>query len=220
MGSIAEHLTEYSTKLGDRVKLIAVSKLQPNTAIQEAYAAGQRSFGENYVQELCDKRELLPTDIEWHFIGHLQSNKVKYIAPFVSYIHGIDSLSLLEKINQAAVKHDRKIRCLLQLHVATEETKHGLSPEEALELASDPSIKSMSNIAVCGVMGMASFTSDRELIRKEFKEIKRTFDQLKPLFGPEFKEISMGMSSDWDIALEEGSTMVRIGSAIFGERKK
>jgi pyridoxal phosphate enzyme (YggS family) len=220
MGTVAEHLSEYSTKLGEGVKLIAVSKLQPNKAIEEAYAAGQRSFGENYVQELCDKRELLPTDIEWHFIGHLQSNKVKYIAPFVSYIHGVDSLSLLEKINQAAAKHNRQIFCLLQLHVAKEETKHGLSPDEAIALASDPSIKNMANIILCGVMGMASFTSDRDLIRKEFKEIKSTFDQLKPLFGPEFSEISMGMSSDWDLALEEGSTMVRIGSAIFGERKK
>lgn len=220
MGNIAERLTDYKSKLGQKARLIAVSKLQPNSAIEEAYAAGHRLFGENYVQELCDKREILPSDIEWHFIGHLQSNKVKYIAPFVSYIHGVDSLSLLQKINQSAAKHNRIIKCLLQLHVAVEETKHGLSPEEALELAHQKEIKELHNIRVCGVMGMASFTNDHDLIRREFKEIKETFNKLKPMFDDHFVEISMGMSSDWEIALEEGSTMVRIGSAIFGERKK
>jgi PLP dependent protein len=220
MESISERLSNYHSKLGQQARLIAVSKLQPNSAIEEAYQAGQRLFGENYVQELCDKRELLPSDIEWHFIGHLQSNKVKYIAPFVSYIHGVDSFSLLEKINQSAKKHNRTIKCLFQLHVAVEETKHGLSQEEALELATRSEIKELSNVEICGVMGMASFSNDQDLIRREFRAIKETFNKLKPLFDNKFTEISMGMSSDWEIALEEGSTMVRIGSAIFGERKK
>jgi PLP dependent protein len=220
MGSISENLSKFISNMGGSVKLIAVSKLQPNSAIEDAYAAGHRLFGENYVQELCDKREVLPDDIEWHFIGHLQSNKVKYIAPFVSYIHGVDSFSLLEKINQAAAKHNRIINCLLQIHVAKEETKHGLLPSEVLSLALLPGIKELKNIRIRGVMGMASFTDDKELIRSEFREIHETFLQLKPMFDPDFTELSMGMSSDWTIALEEGSTMIRIGSAIFGERKK
>jgi pyridoxal phosphate enzyme (YggS family) len=198
------------------VKLVAVSKTKPVEDLQEAYACGQRIFGENYVQELVDKQALLPTDIEWHFIGNLQSNKVKYIAPFVALIHGVNSISTLKEIDKQAKKLNKQIEILLQLHVATEESKFGFSEEEVLEIASQKEF--YSNVNFRGVMGMASFTEDQSLIRKEFREVNRIFSLLKPLFGERFNEISMGMSGDWEIAVEEGSTLVRIGSAIFGSR--
>ena len=201
------------------VKLVAVSKTKPISAIQELYTAGQRVFGENRVQEMTEKYQQLPNDIEWHLIGHLQKNKVKYIAPFVSMIHSIDSLELLEIVNTQAKANHRIIPVLLQFHIATEETKFGLSLTEAVDLMQMNIKESLSNIKICGVMGMASFTEDLELIRSEFKTLKNIFDTLKKRYFQDdwaFTEISMGMSGDYKIALEEGSTMVRIGSAIFG----
>jgi PLP dependent protein len=205
-----------------RATLIAVSKTKPVSDIESLYQSGQRDFGENYVQELTEKHPLLPEDIRWHFIGHLQSNKVKYIAPFVYMIHGVESLKLLREINKQGTKFSRKIRCLLQLHVAAEETKFGLDEIELNELLKQVSeTDEMEFIQICGVMAMASFTEDREQIRSEFKTVKRIFDDVKEKFfyhDDEFTQISMGMSSDYDIALEEGSTMIRVGSLIFGER--
>jgi PLP dependent protein len=205
-----------------RATLIAVSKTKPVSDIESLYESGQRDFGENYVQELAEKHPLLPEDIRWHFIGHLQSNKVKYIAPFVYMIHGVESLKLLREINKQGTKFSRKIRCLLQLHVAAEETKFGLDEIELNELLKQVSeTDEMEFIQICGVMAMASFTEDREQIRSEFKTVKRIFDDVKEKFfyhDDEFTQISMGMSSDYDIALEEGSTMIRVGSLIFGER--
>ncbi|MDP4631099.1 MAG: YggS family pyridoxal phosphate-dependent enzyme [Flavobacteriales bacterium] len=216
MSHIQDQIKFYTNQFPSHVKLVAVSKTKPVQDLQEAYAAGQRIFGENYVQELVDKHTQLPTDIEWHFIGNLQSNKVKYIAPFVALIHGVNSISTLKEIDKQAKKLNKQIEILLQLHVATEESKFGFSEEEVLEIASQK--ESYSNVNFRGVMGMASFTEDQSLIRKEFQEVNRIFSLLKPLFGENFNEISMGMSGDWEIAVEEGSTLVRIGSAIFGSR--
>jgi len=221
MASIAENINELREQLPSQVRLIAVSKTKPVSDLREAYDAGQRTFGENYVQELTEKQPLLPADIEWHFIGHLQSNKVKYIAPFVQWIHGVDSLKLLKEISKQAVKNNRTIQCLLQVHIAKEESKFGFSAEELrAELQTfDPS--DYPGIAVAGLMGMASFTSDEALIRSEFKTLKQVFDELAsgPFNNlPSFKELSMGMSSDWKIAVEEGSTLIRVGSSIFGSR--
>ena len=221
MASIAENINELREQLPSQVRLIAVSKTKPVSDLREAYDAGQRIFGENYVQELTEKQPLLPADIEWHFIGHLQSNKVKYIAPFVQWIHGVDSLKLLKEISKQAVKNNRTIQCLLQVHIAKEESKFGFSGEELrAELQTfDPS--DYPGIAVAGLMGMASFTSDETLIRSEFKTLKQVFDELAsgPFNNlPSFKELSMGMSSDWKIAVEEGSTLIRVGSSIFGNR--
>ncbi len=216
MSHIQDQIKFYTAQFPSHVKLVAVSKTKPVQDLQEAYAAGQRIFGENYVQELVDKQAQLPTDIEWHFIGNLQSNKVKYIAPFVALIHGVNSISTLKEIDKQAKKLNKQIEILLQLHVATEESKFGFSEEEVLEIASKKEL--YSNVNFRGVMGMASFTEDQSLIRKEFQEVNRIFSLLKPLFGEAFNEISMGMSGDWEIAVEEGSTLVRIGSAIFGSR--
>lgn len=203
------------------VKLIAVSKLHTVDEIYTAYKAGQKIFGENKAQELSSKYPELPEDIEWHFIGHLQTNKVKYIAPFVSCIHSVDSYKLLMEINKYAKKNNSVINCLLQFYIATEESKFGFTLSEAVSLLNMPEYKELNNVKICGVMGMASFTDDNDLIRSEFKELKNIFDILKLDFFNEneaFKEISMGMSQDYQIAIEEGSTMVRIGTAIFGER--
>ena len=221
MGSIAENINELREQLPSQVRLIAVSKTKPVSDLREAYDAGQRIFGENYVQELTEKQPLLPPDIEWHFIGHLQSNKVKYIAPFVQSIHGVDSFKLLKEISKQAVKNNRTIHCLLQVHIAKEESKFGFSADELrAELQTfDPS--DYPGIALAGLMGMASFTSDEALIRSEFKTLKQVFDELasSPFNNlPSFKELSMGMSSDWRIAVEEGSTLIRVGSSIFGRR--
>jgi pyridoxal phosphate enzyme (YggS family) len=205
-----------------RATLVAVSKTKPESDIASLYGSGHRDFGENYVQELTEKQPLLPEDIRWHFIGHLQSNKVKYIAPFVFMIHGVESLKLLREVNKQGTKFSRKIRCLLQLHVAAEETKFGLDETELKELLLQVTESDeLEYVQICGVMAMASFTEDLEQVRREFKTVKRIFDDVKEKFfyhDDEFSQISMGMSSDYSIALEEGSTMIRVGSLIFGER--
>jgi len=219
--SITENLKRIKATLPVDVTLVAVSKTKPNEAILEAYTAGQRIFGENKVQEMVAKYETLPRDIEWHLIGHLQSNKVKYIAPFVSLIHSVDSLNLLSVINKEGLKNNRVISCLLQFHIATEETKFGLSLDEAVELLDSAEYKAMKFIQLRGVMGMATFTDNTELIHSEFRNLKNSFGFLKGKYfdgNPGFSEISMGMSDDYLIAVEEGSAMVRIGSTIFGER--
>lgn len=219
--TIAERISEIKNELPANVTLVAVSKTKPSTMIQEAYNAGQRHFGENKVQEMVDKYSSLPNDIHWHLIGHLQTNKVKYIAPFVSLIHSVDSLKLLIEINKQAMKFDRIINCLLQFHIAEEETKFGLSEEEGINLVSDPLLNTLQNINVIGVMGMASFTENTEQVRSEFAHLKHIFEGLKKdHFSKknDFKEISMGMSGDYELAIEEGSTMIRVGSSIFGDR--
>jgi pyridoxal phosphate enzyme (YggS family) len=221
MGTIAENLQEVRKEIPAHVTLVAVSKTKPNEAILEAYEFGERIFGENRVQELADKWEALPKGIEWHMIGHLQSNKVKYIAPFVSLIHAVDKDKLLYEIDKEAKKNNRVIRVLLQFHIADEDTKFGLSLDEAEELLESERFRELKNIEVAGVMGMATFTEDENQVRKEFQTLKSTFDKLKSAYfssTPSFKEISMGMSGDYRIAIEEGSTMVRIGSSIFGTR--
>lgn len=218
---IAERILELRRELPGNVQLIAVSKTKPNADIIQAYQAGQRAFGENKVQEMTDKYNELPKDIEWHLIGHLQTNKVKYIAPFVHLIHAVDSLKLLKEINKEAVKNNRVIDCLLQFHIASEETKFGLSFEEATELLESGEFISFENVRITGVMGMASFVEDEEQVADEFRTLYNYFQIIKShhfKFNPDFKEISMGMSGDYKIAVEEGSTMVRIGSTIFGGR--
>jgi pyridoxal phosphate enzyme (YggS family) len=205
-----------------RVALVAVSKTKPASDIEEMYALGQRDFGENYVQELVEKQAMLPADIRWHFIGHLQSNKVKYIAPFVYMIHGVDSLKLLQTISRQGTMHSRKIRCLLQVHIAVEETKFGLDKKELMHLLQEISgEQSLEHVQVCGLMGMASFSDDVQKLRSEFKSLKAIFDEVKEKFfihDDLFSELSMGMSGDYTLAIEEGSTMVRIGSLLFGSR--
>lgn len=203
------------------ITLVAVSKTKPISDLQEAYDAGQRTFGENYPQEMRDKHEVLPQDIQWHFIGHLQTNKIKYIIPYVTLIHSIDTANLLEAVNKEAKKHERVVDCLLQFHIAQEETKFGLDLDEARQLLESEVFKQMENVSICGVMGMATFTDDKAEVRKEFKHLKAIFDTLKKDYfanQPQFKEISMGMSEDYLIAIEEGATMVRVGSKIFGAR--
>lgn len=219
---ISDNIRHIRSQLGPGTKLIAVSKTQPVASILEAHQAGHTVFGENKVQELCDKYEQLPKDIEWHMIGHLQSNKVKYMAPFVYMIHGVDSLKLAQEISKQAVKHGRTIRCLFQVHIADEETKFGFDIAELEELLRTGQPQNLPGIQWSGVMGMATFTDDREKIRKEFQHLYQTFTRLRlEYFNDQtaFSEVSMGMSGDWKIAAEEGSTLVRIGSAIFGERK-
>ena len=221
MKTIAENLAEIKSEIPSNVTLVAVSKTKPNEVLMEAYKAGQRIFGENRVQELVPKSETLPKDIEWHMIGHLQSNKIKYIAPFVSCIHSVDKVSLMKEINKEAVKNERTIRVLLQFHIAQEETKFGLSLEEAEAYLNSSEYAEMSNLQIAGVMGMATFTEDENQVRSEFKRLKDIFNQLKTNHfkrQDSFKEISMGMSGDYKIAIEEGSTMIRVGSSIFGSR--
>ncbi|THV59745.1 YggS family pyridoxal phosphate-dependent enzyme [Flagellimonas alvinocaridis] len=215
--SIKEHLKNIKTELPDGVTLVAVSKTKPNEAILEAYEAGQQVFGENKVQEMTQKWETLPKDIEWHMIGHLQRNKVKYMAEFVSLIHGVDSLRLLKEIDKQAQKHDRVIPCLLQMHIAEEDTKFGLDEAELKELIQSEEFKAMENIKIMGLMGMATFTSNQNQVRKEFSNLKSIFEKLKQEL-PNISVLSMGMSGDYSVAIEEGSTMVRIGSSIFGVR--
>lgn len=216
---IAENIARISASLPSGTRLVAVSKLKPVDDIMEAYNAGQRLFGENYATELRDKAAVLPQDIQWHFIGHLQSKQLKYYIPFVSMIHGVDSLEHLEDVEKAAAKVGRVVDVLLQVHVAQEETKFGFLPEELEN--SQFSISNFQFVRVCGVMGMASHTDDEARVRADFRAIRSIFDCLKagPFADhPEFKEVSMGMSHDWHIAVEEGSTLVRIGSSIFGPR--
>ena len=203
------------------VTLVAVSKTHPPERIAELYRQGQRVFGENKVQELAAKYEVLPKDIEWHLIGHLQTNKVKLIAPFVKMIQSVDSLRLLQEIDKQAQKAGRIIDCLLQFHIAEEETKFGLDEQEARNLLESPEYRALTAIRICGVMGMASFSEDVSRVRAEFRHLRHIFQELKTGYfadTPWFKEISMGMSGDWALAVEEGSTMVRIGSLLFGER--
>ena len=218
---IKENLEKIRATVPEGVTLVAVSKTKPISDIQEAYDAGQRTFGENYPQEMRDKHEVLPTDIQWHFIGHLQTNKIKYIIPFVKLIHSIDTANLLEAVNKEAKKHDRVVDCLLQFHIAQEETKFGLDLDEARQLLDSEAFKAMENVRICGVMGMGTFTDDMEEVRREFKHLKEIFETLKKDYfadQPQFKEISMGMSEDYPIAIEEGATLIRIGSKIFGAR--
>jgi len=218
---IGKNITEIIQSLPAGVRLVAVSKTKPNSDIIEAYNVGQRIFGENKVQDLSKKYEELPKDIEWHFIGHPQTNKVKYIAPFVSLIHGVDSLKLLNFIDKEAQKNNRTIRVLLQFHIATESTKFGLSEEEAEEILNSPEFAELEYIEVAGVMGMATYTDDENQIRNEFRMLKSIFNTLKNKYFSTvntFVEISMGMSDDYPIAIEEGSTLIRVGSKIFGER--
>ena len=220
--SIAENIDLVKSHLPAQVQLIAVSKTKPVEMLMEAYNHGQRAFGENKVQEMTAKYEAMPKDIEWHFIGHLQTNKIKYMALFVHLIHGVDSFKLLRAINTEALKASRVISCLLQFHIAEEETKFGLSWEEAEEMLQSEEFAQLENVRICGVMGMATFTDDEAQIRKEFASLKYHFDHLKTKYFSEnaaFKDISMGMSGDYLLAIEEGSTMVRIGSTIFGERQ-
>ncbi|MCF8364113.1 MAG: YggS family pyridoxal phosphate-dependent enzyme [Prolixibacteraceae bacterium] len=218
---IAKNLEKIKSDLPEGVKLVAVSKTKPNDAILEAYQTGHRIFGENKAQELIRKQPELPNDIEWHFIGHLQSNKTKYIAPFVSMIHSIDSFKILKTINKEARKNNRVIPCLLQFHIAEEESKYGLTENDAREILESEACKNMQNVSIKGIMGMATFTDDSEKVRSEFRRLKAIFKNIKEAYftdDPEFREISMGMSDDYELALEEGSTIVRIGSKIFGER--
>jgi len=210
---------EIIEELNGRATLVAVSKTKPTDDILELYNLGQRDFGENYVQELVDKYGQLPKDIRWHYIGHLQSNKVKYIAPFVHLIHGVDSLSLLKEINKQALKNNRIIDCLLQIYIAKEETKFGLDADE-LETVLTSDLSELKNIRICGLMGMASFSTNMDLVRAEFNHLKNLYDQYAPRLtnSEQRPTLSMGMSADYKIAIEEGSNMVRIGSLLFGER--
>ena len=220
--NIAENLNHFLTELeGTGCKLIAISKTKSESEIMEAYDTGHRLFGENKVQELVAKYEALPRDIQWHMVGHLQRNKVKYISPFVSLIHGVDSYKLLKEINKQGRKQERTINCLLQIHIAREETKFGLSEEEVYDILRDDQFAGLDFIRIRGLMGMATFTDDEDQVREEFRYLKELFDRLATeieLPNVEMKELSMGMTGDYRIAIEEGSTMVRIGTAIFGER--
>jgi len=215
--NITENLHQIRSTLPENVTLVAVSKTKPNEAILEAYNVGHRIFGENKVQELTDKYETLPKDIEWHMIGHLQSNKVKYIAPFVSLIHGVDSFKLLQEINKRAEQNNRVIDCLLQIHIAEEDSKFGFDEKEVLELLASEEFKSLQNVTVIGLMGMATFTDNEDQIRKEFTGLKQLFDKLQTS-NFKLQTLSMGMSGDYQLAIECGSTMVRVGSSIFGDR--
>lgn len=215
--SISQNLKAISAELPADVTLIAVSKTKPDSAIEEAYQVGHRDFGENKVQELVAKQERLPKDIRWHMIGHLQRNKVKYIADFVSLIHGVDSLRLLAEINKRAGQAERVIDCLLQIHIAEEDTKFGLDPEELREILEGDPANNFPNVRIRGLMGMATFTDDKQQVKREFDRLKSLFDQWKEQSAA-FDILSMGMSGDYNIAVDSGSTMVRIGSSIFGAR--
>ncbi|RHJ92576.1 YggS family pyridoxal phosphate-dependent enzyme [Parabacteroides bouchesdurhonensis] len=220
--SITQNLVQLKASLPENVKLVAVSKFHPVEALKEAYNAGQRVFGESRAQELTAKQKVLPGDIEWHFIGPLQSNKVKDIAPFIYMIHSVDSLKLLEEINKQAAKHKRIIRVLLEIHVAEEDTKHGFTPDECKELLNSKAPFNMENICICGIMGMATNTDDAEQVRKEFHMLRNLFSEIKETYfkdNRDFAELSMGMSHDYPIAIEENSTIIRVGTSIFGERE-
>lgn len=221
MMSVTENLLKIKSTIPNNVTLVAVSKTKPNSMIIEAYNQNQRHFGENKVQDLVDKFEALPKDIKWHFIGHLQTNKVKYIAPFVHLIHAVDSLKLLKEINKQGLKNNKVIDVLIQFHIAQEESKFGLSYDDAVNLLNTLPQYNFTNVRIIGVMGMATFTDDTNQVRQEFKTLHQYFSKIKQQFYPDapfFKEISMGMSGDYQIAIEEGSTMVRVGSSIFGKR--
>lgn len=216
------HLNEVRATVKQGVELVAVSKFHPAALIKEAYDQGQRIFGESRVQELQAKHEALPADIQWHFIGHLQPNKVKYIAPYISLIHAVDSYKLLAEINKQAAKHDRVIPCLLELHIAQEENKYGFTPEACTALLEDGAWRALKNVQIAGLMCMASNTPDMVQVRSEFHQARVYFDELKQRFfadDPHFCERSWGMSHDYDVAMDEGATLVRVGTAIFGERE-
>lgn len=217
MEFIKNNLAKIISDIPENVTLVAVSKTKPNADIQEAYDAGQRVFGENKIQEMVGKYDALPKDIEWHMIGHLQRNKVKYMAHFVSLIHGVDSLKTLKEIDKQAKKHDRVISCLLQARIAKEETKFGLPFEEVRAILSSEEFQQLSNVSVVGLMGMATFTDDQRMIEEEFASLKGLFDELKTQYNT-FKTLSMGMSGDYPLAIQNGSTMIRVGSSIFGAR--
>ncbi|MGO4822135.1 MULTISPECIES: YggS family pyridoxal phosphate-dependent enzyme [unclassified Flavobacterium] len=218
--AIATNLQHIQATLPDNVILVAVSKTKPVADLMEAYTAGQRIFGENKIQEMTEKWEEMPKDIQWHMIGHVQTNKVKFMAPFVQLIHGVDSLKLLQEINKQAAKNNRVIDCLLQIHIAEEETKFGLDETELATLLASDTFSKMENIQIRGLMGMATFTENKNQVKKEFQHLKSIFDQLKaqPILHSKLDTISMGMSGDYQLAIECGSTMVRVGSSIFGGR--
>ncbi|MGB3590565.1 MAG: YggS family pyridoxal phosphate-dependent enzyme [Nonlabens sp.] len=222
MSSIVDNLLRFRESVEPKAKLVAVSKTKPIEDLQVAYDTGQRIFGENKVQEMAEKYEKLPKDIQWHMIGHLQRNKVKYLAPFVHLIHSIDSPRLLKEVNKQALKENRIIDCLFQVHIATEENKYGFDPAQLIEYVAQNEFKDLQNITIKGLMGMATLTDDQEQIRKEFKTLATLAEKLRDgnLLGPVHPcmELSMGMTGDYQLALEEGATMVRIGSAIFGSR--
>jgi PLP dependent protein len=214
-----QNFLKLKQQIPEHVKLVAVSKTKPVDRILEVYNCGQKIFGENRVQELIEKQPMLPADIEWHFIGHLQTNKVKYIAPYISMIQSVDSLKLLQEINKEALKNKRNINCLLEMYIAKEESKFGLDYEEAVSIIESSEYKKLQNIVLCGVMGMATYTDNMEIVHKEFLSLKKYYTELKSSYfakNNSFKEISMGMSGDYRIAIGEGSTMVRIGTALFG----
>lgn len=220
--SITENITRLKTSLPAGVTLVAVSKFHPVEALQEAYAAGQRVFGESRAQELTAKQKALPGDIEWHFIGPLQSNKVKDIAPFIHTIHSIDSEKLLQEVDKQAARNNRTIRVLLEVHVAKEEAKHGFSPDECRTLLQNLPESTYPNLRICGLMGMATNTDDENLIQQEFHILHTLFDELRGTTfkgNPDFSELSMGMSHDYPIAIREGSTLIRVGTSLFGERE-
>lgn len=220
--SVAEKINNLKAGLPEHVTLVAVSKTKPIKAIEDAYESGHRDFGENRVQELQEKYPALPKDIRWHAIGHLQRNKVKYIAPFIHLIHSVDSLRLLKEINKEAEKNERSIKVLLQFHIAQEESKFGLDWEEATNLVESDDFQEMKNIEVVGVMGMATFIDNEEQVKEEFAQLRFFFEQLKQQYfknQSSFKEISMGMSGDYELAISEGSTMIRVGSSLFGARE-
>ncbi len=221
MYSIADNIKLILAELPKEVRLVAVSKYHPNDAIMEAYQAGQRIFGESKVQEMTAKYNSLPKDIEWHFIGHLQSNKIKYMAPYVHLIHGIDSYKLLTEVNKCAAKENRTIKCLLQIHIAQEESKFGFSAEECKAMLSTNEWQTLQHIQICGLMGMATFTNDNEQINHEFYFLHQLFQEIKKAWfqnNDYFCELSMGMSDDYPLAISNGSTLVRVGSKIFGNR--
>ena len=218
---IAEQIKRLRSELPEGVNLLAISKYQPIEALQEAYDAGQRMFGENHIQEMAAKAAALPKDIAWHFTGHVQTNKIKYMASFVSLIHAVDSFRLLREINKHAAKHNRIIDCLLQIHIAQEDTKYGLTIEECRELLATEPWRELTNVRIVGLMAMGSNTDDMELVRGEFRQMKQLFDELRDTYfadEPSFSQLSEGMTDDYSIAIEEGSTIVRIGSMIFGDR--
>jgi len=219
--SVTENLKNIKSIIPPHITLVAISKTHPPEVIMEAYNAGHRIFGENKVQEMISKQEVMPKDIQWHLVGHLQTNKVKYVAPFVSLIHSVDSAKLLKEINKCGAKNDRVIDCLLQVHIAEEDTKFGLSAQELDTMLSTPALAEYANVRVVGLMGMATFTDNMEQVRREFKGLADTFKNVKQKYfanQPSFNTLSMGMSGDFEVAIEEGSTMIRVGSRIFGAR--
>ncbi len=220
MNDVAANISKIKQQIPAGVILVAVSKTKPVELLQEAYECGIRDFGENKVQELCTKQPLMPADVQWHLIGHLQTNKVKYIAPFIHLIHSVDSWKLLQEINKQAAKHNRVVNCLLQIYIASEETKYGLDKQELMEILTHSELQSLKHIRILGLMGMASNTSDESIIQREFKNLMQLFDELKhqSFAQTSMETLSMGMSSDYALAIAEGSTMIRVGSSIFGSR--